>query len=58
MKIDQVFKKCMEIPGISIKLYEHHAELLLKTPEGRGSMSLFPLFPGITLAYIFVNSPT
>lgn len=58
MKIDDVMRKCLEIPGTSIKRGEYSAELILKTKVGKGSMTFFPLFPGLTLAYIFVNSPT
>lgn len=58
MKIDDVIRKCIEIPGISIKQGKYSAELLMKTKEGKGSMTFFSLFPGMTLAYIFVNSPT
>ncbi len=58
MKIDDIIRKCIEIPGVSIKRSEFSAELLMKTREtGKGSMTFFPLFPGLTIAYIFVNSP-
>lgn len=57
MKIDEIIKKSIEIPGISIKRGEFTAELILKERDGKGSMTFFPLFPGVTLAYIFVNSP-
>ena len=59
MKIDDIIRKCIEIPGISIQRSDFSTELLLKeTKEGKGSMTFFPLFPGVTIAYIFVNSPT
>ena len=58
MKIDDIFRKCIEIPGVSIKRSEFNAELLMKTKEGKGSMTFFQLFPGLTIAYIFINSPT
>lgn len=58
MKIDDIVKKCMEIPGVSIRRDDFSTELLMKTTDGKGSMTFFPLFPGLTLAYIFVNSPT
>ena len=57
MKMDEVFKKCLEIPGISLNQGTYSSEMILKQKEGKGSMTIFPLFPGITLAYIFVNSP-
>lgn len=58
MKIDEIIRKSIEIPGISIKRSEFSAELILKGKDGKGSMTFFPLFPGLTLAYIFINSPT
>lgn len=58
MNIDDIIRKCIEIPGISIKRSDFSAELLMKSRDGKGSMTFFPLFPGLTIAYIFVNSPT
>ena len=58
MKMDDIIRKCMEIPGISIRRGEYSSELILKTKEGKGSMTFFPLIPGLALAYIFANSPT
>ena len=57
MKIDEVFKKCFEMPGISLNQGTYSSEMILKQKEGKGSITIFPLFPGITLTYIFVNSP-
>ena len=48
MKIDDIIRKCIEIPGVSIKRSEFNAELLMKTKEGKGSMTFFQLFPGLT----------
>ena len=58
MQINDIIKKCIEIPGISIHHTNQNATLILNTDEGKGSMTLFPLFPGLTLAYIFINAPT
>lgn len=58
MQINDIIKKCIEIPGISIHYTNQNCTLILDTDEGTGSMTFFPLFPGFTLAYIFVNSPT
>lgn len=58
MNIDDILKKCTEIPGITIQHKEFSTELILKQSGGNGSMTFFPLFPGLVLAYIFVNSPT
>ena len=57
MKINDLIEKCMETPGISMKKGLFCTELILHQADGRGSMMFFPLFPGVTLAYIFVNSP-
>lgn len=58
MQINDIIKKCIEIPGISIHHTNQNATLILNTDEGKGSMTFFPLFPGLTLAYIFINAPT
>ena len=58
MKIDDIIKKCIEMPGISIQRSNFSTELLMKTKEGKGSITFFPLFPGLAIAYIFVNSPS
>ena len=58
MNFDDIIRKCIEIPGISIKHNDFSTELLLKDKEGKGSITFFPLFSGVTIAYIFVNSPT
>ena len=44
MKIDDIIRKCIEIPGVSIKRSEFNAELLMKTKDGKGSMTFFPAF--------------
>ena len=49
MKIDDIIRKCIEIPGISIQRSDFSTELLLKEKEGKGSMTFFPLFPGVRL---------
>ena len=41
MKIDDIIRKCIEIPGISIKRSDFSAELLMKTKDGKGSMTFF-----------------
>lgn len=56
MKIHDVIQKCLETPGISVKKDTYSTELILNSKDGKGSMTFFPLFPGITLAYIFVNA--
>lgn len=53
MKINDVIKKCIKIPGISIKQAEYSMELILNTKEGKGSMTFFSLFP-VCLWHIFL----
>lgn len=57
MNINNIIEQCIKIPGISLKQSEYSTELILKEKEGKGSMTFYPLFPGLTIAYIFVNSP-
>ena len=57
MKIDDILKKCIEIPGISIKSSETSTELLFKSTSGKGSMTFYSLFPGFNLAYILLILP-
>lgn len=56
MKINDVIRRCLETPGISMRQDDYSTEILLQTHDGKGSMTFFPLFPGVTLAYIFVNA--
>lgn len=55
--IDTIIKKCAEMPGISMKSGELHTDLILNIPEGNGHITFFPLFPGLTISYIFVQAP-
>ena len=48
----------MEVRSVSYTHLEYSMELILNTKEGKGSMTFFSLFPGLSLAYIFINSPT
>ena len=48
MKIDDILKKCIEIPGISIKSSETSTELLFKSTSGKGSMTFYSLFRVLT----------
>ena len=57
MNIDEIIRKCVEVPGISIERGEYSAGLFLNEKDGKGSVTFFPLFPGLTLAYISVNAP-
>lgn len=57
MNIDEIIRKCVEVPGISIERGEYSAGLFLNEKDGKGFVTFFPLFPGLTLAYISVNTP-
>ena len=57
MNIDEIIRKCVEVPGISIERGEYSAGLFLNRKDGKGSVTFFPLFSGLTLAYISVNAP-
>ena len=57
MNIDEIIRKCVEVPGISIERREYSAGLFLNGKDGKGSVTFFPLFSGLTLAYISVNAP-
>ena len=54
MNIDEIIRKCVEVPGISIERREYSAGLFLNGKDGKGSVTFFPLFSGLTLAYISV----
>ncbi len=58
MQTYDVIKKCTEIPGVSLKSKEYSTQMILDQKDGRGLMELFPLFDGITLAYILIDSET
>lgn len=58
MNTNDILRKCVKIPGISLKSNKDSLELYMKQPNGKGSMTFFSIFPGISLAYIFINSPT
>ena len=58
MNTSDILKKCIEIPGVSLKKNSNSIELCMEQPQGKGSMTFFSLFPGISVAYIFINSQT
>ncbi|MBU5317537.1 AraC family transcriptional regulator [Clostridium bornimense] len=58
MNINEIIKQSTEIDGISLKKNSNSIELHFEQENGKGSMTFFNLFPGISLAYIFINSPT
>ena len=42
MKIDDIIRKCIEIPGISLKRSNYSAELLFERERRKGLHDLFP----------------
>ncbi len=57
MKLEDVLKKCIEVPEVSFQTVSDRTELILEGAEGRGRMTFYPMFPGILLAYIHINAP-
>ncbi|ENK1243795.1 helix-turn-helix transcriptional regulator [Clostridium botulinum] len=57
MNTNDLIKKCIEITGVSLKRNPNSTELCMEQANGKGSMTFFSIFPGISLAYIFINSP-
>lgn len=45
------------MPGVSLSRTDDSITLILKTREGNGSITFFPLFSSLMLAYISVSSP-
>ena len=54
MNIDEIIRKCVEVPGISIERGEYSAGLFLNEKDGKGFVTFFPLFPGLTLSLIHI----
>ena len=53
-----IVESCRALPGVSVEDREDGASLRLANPEGRGRMDFYPLFPGLTLARIAVETPS
>lgn len=45
------------VSGVTLKNSPNNSTLLLEQANGRGRMTFHTLFPGLTLAFIFVNAP-
>lgn len=58
LEINEVIAKCMEAPGISVLKDDDKTTLCLEQKDGNGTMRFFSIFPGVTLAYIDIHSPT
>lgn len=58
MKINSFIDQCTAIPDISVKKHLNSIEFNLHQPDGKGTLTLFSVFPGIFLGYIFINALT
>lgn len=45
------------VSDVTLKNSPNSSKLLLDKANGKGHMTFHTLFPGLTLAYIFVNAP-
>ena len=45
------------VSGVTLKNSPNSSTLLLDQADGKGRMTFYTLFPGMTLAFIFVNAP-
>lgn len=45
------------VSGVTLKNSPNSSTLLLDRTDGKGRMTFHTLFPGLTLAFIFVNAP-
>ena len=45
------------VSGVTLKNSPNSSTLLLDRADGKGRMTFYTLFPGMTLAFIFVNAP-
>ena len=55
--IYSILKNSTSVSGVSLKNSPNSSELLLEQAWGKGRMTFHTLFPGLTLAFIFVNTP-
>ena len=59
MDTADIITKCRLLPGVTVRSTDGGvAEMLLRSGEGSGKMSFFPLLPGVTLALISVAAPS
>lgn len=58
MNLNDILGECVQVPGISLKENSNSIELCMEQQAGKGSMTFFSVFPGVSLSYIFINSPT
>ncbi|MDO4285409.1 MAG: AraC family transcriptional regulator [Eubacteriales bacterium] len=55
--IASILENCDAVSGVTLKNSPNSRELLLDQANGKGRMTFHTLFPGLTLAFIFVNAP-
>lgn len=55
--IDSILENSHSISGVALKNTPNSRELLLDQATGKGRMTFYTLFPGLTVAFIFVNAP-
>ena len=58
MNTAEVVQQCRDLPGVTVQKGEQWLDLLLESSEGNGRMRFRPMFPGVTLAHISVNTPS
>ena len=56
MVMKQLLEKCSELPGIQTVDHGEYAELKYRNGHDNGCMAFVPIFPGITLAFIKIQS--
>ena len=52
-----ILENSNSVSGVTLKNNPNSSELLLEQANGKGRMTFHPLFPGLTLAFIFINTP-
>lgn len=55
--MESILENSDSVAGVTLKNNPNSSVLLLNQPYGTGRMTFHPLFPGLTLAFIFVNAP-
>lgn len=55
--IYNILENSNSVSGVTLKNSPNSSTLILDQPDGKGRMTFYQLFPGITLAFVFVNAP-
>ena len=56
-RIDRILENSDSVSGVALKKGPDSSELLLHQANGKGRMTFYTLFPGLTFAFVFVNAP-